>query len=210
VSRPLAVGGDISLTASGLAWPNGIALTHGRTGLTSVRTPLQERGQAMMSLVVELGGLIAGGGLAGALDTLDGPCWPRVVLLEDFPPGSGPGARIDPERGYLWWSLVNYLGRNGVPVLAVPPSSLKLYACGLGNANKREVWAGVHEWYPQFEIHKTSKSGKILTSPDFDKADAVALVAMGCDLLGEPLVELPAKQRKALDALELPPGVRLP
>jgi len=79
----------------------------------------------------------------------------------------------------------------------------------MGNANKREVIVGVREWFPQFEIRRTSKTGKILTTDDDNKADAVALVAMGMELLGQPLVELPAKHRKALDALELPPGVRL-
>lgn len=206
MSAPLVVGGDPSLTATALAWPDGRVITHGRAGLTNVRTPLQERGQAMMGLTLELGHLIAGGGLTGALEALDGPLWPRLVLLEDFPAGN---TRIDPERGYLWWSLINYLGRNGVPVLAVPPSNVKQYACGMGNANKREVIAGVREWFPQFEIRRTSKTGKILTTDDDNKADAVALVAMGMELLGQPLAELPGKHRRALDALELPPGVRL-
>jgi hypothetical protein len=206
VSRPLVVGGDISLTASALAWPDGTVIVHGRAGLTNPRTPLQERGTAMMGLTLELGRLIAGGASTDVLGAPDGPLWPALVLLEDFPPGN---TRIDPERGYLWWSLINYLGRNGVPVLAVPPSTVKLYACGMGNANKREVIAGVKEWFPQFEIRKTSKTGKILTTDDDNKADAVALLAIGMDLLGEPLAEVPPKHRKALDALELPPGVRV-
>jgi hypothetical protein len=207
VSAPLVVGGDPSLTATALAWPHGRVITHGRAGLTNVRTPLQERGQAMMALILELGHLIAGGAPTLALDAWSEVSWPRLVLLEDFPPGTG--MRIDPERGYVWWSLVNYLGRNGVPVLAVPPSNVKQYACGMGNANKREVIAGVREWFPQFEIRRTSKTGKILTTDDDNKADAVALVAMGMELLGQPLAELPGKHRRALDALELPPGVRL-
>ncbi len=208
--HPPVTGVDFSLTATAIAWPDSQVLTHGRAGLTNVRTPLQERGQAMMGLVWELGSLVATRGLGGLLDTLPGqlaPAWPVLVLMEDFPPGN---TRIDPERGYVWWALINLLHRHGVPVLAVPPSTLKMYACGMGNANKREVWAGVAQWWPQFEIHKVGKSGKVLPSQDFDRADAVALVAMACDLLGAPLVELPAKQRKALDALELPPGVKLP
>jgi Holliday junction resolvasome RuvABC endonuclease subunit len=95
-----------------------------------------------------------------------------------------------------------------IPVLVVPPNNLKQYACGMGSANKREVFAGMSEWFPGWELHKTGKRGNVLTSPDYDKADAVALMAIGCELLGEPLVELPAKHRKALDKLELPPGVR--
>jgi hypothetical protein len=202
VTGLLVVGGDISLTAAALAWPDGVVLTHGRTGLTNPRTPLQDRGQAMKGLVVELANLITRWS-----DGAEVPVWPTLVLFEDFPPGN---TRIDPERGYLWWSLVNLMGHYGVPVLPVPPSNLKQYACGMGNANKREVIAGVTEWFPQFEIRRTSKAGRPLTTFDDNKADAVTLMAMGCELLGEPLVELPAKHRKALDALELPPGVRLP
>lgn len=206
---PLAVGGDLSLTKSGLAWPDGVVVTHGRDGLTSQRTPLQERGQALMGLVWDLGSLIGcrtlGGDLTGLAETVE---WPALVVLEDFPPTSDQ--RIDPERGYLWWSLVNLLGRFGVPVLPVPPATLKIYACGLGSAHKDTVWAGVAEHFPQYEIHNTHKTtGKVLASKSYDRADAVTLMAIGCDLLGAPLVELPAKHRRALDTLELPPGVKL-
>jgi hypothetical protein len=210
VSRPLVVGGDISLTASGLAWPDGVVLTHGRAGLTNQRIHVQERGQALMGLVWELGSLIGcralGGDLTGLADPLGGVEWPTLVMIEHF---ASRGAGIDPERAYVWWSLINLLGRHGVPAIVVPPSTLKVYACGMGDANKREVWAGVAEHFPQYEIHKTGKRGTVLASEDHDKADAVTLMAMGRDLLGAPLVELPQKHRRALDALELPPGVRL-
>lgn len=201
VSAPLVVGGDISLTASGLAWPDGTVLTHGRDGLTNPRVHVQERGRALMELTVELGSLIATRALPGAVEATQ---WPVLVVVENLPT---TGANVQVERCYLWLSLVNFLGRCGVPVLEVAPSVVKKYACGLGNANKREVWAGVAEWFPQFEIHRVGKTGKVLTSPDFDRADAVTLMTIGCELLGEPLVELPAKHRKALDGLELPPGV---
>src|SRR6185369_5410781 len=82
VSAPLVVGGDPSLTATALAWPDGRVITHGRAGLTNVRTPLQERGQAMMALVLELGHLIAGGAPTLALDAWSEVSWPRLVLLE--------------------------------------------------------------------------------------------------------------------------------
>jgi crossover junction endodeoxyribonuclease RuvC len=197
-SLPHVVGGDISLTASAFAWPDRHTAVEGATGLANPRTYVGERA-----------GLL--GGLAARLDDtvhsrniLYGGM-PRLVVLEDFPAGN---TRIDPERGYLWWRLVERLASDGVPVLPVPPSTLKQYACGMGNANKREVIAGVQEFFPDWPIMKTGKNGKVLTTVADDKADAVVLMAIGCELLGEPLVELPAKHRKALDKLELPPGVR--
>lgn len=197
---PHVVGADISLTATGMAWPDHHTDVYGVSGLTSPRLPLDERADGLNTLASTLYELIVS--RRAVFDD-----WlPRLVVVEDFPPTAG--VRIDPERGFLWWRLVRKLTALGVPVLAVPPNTLKLYACGMGNANKREVTAGVREFFPGWEIMKTSKTGKVLTTVDDNKADAVALMAIGCELLGEPLVELPAKQRKALDALELPPGVR--
>jgi len=197
---PHVVGADVSLTATGLAWPDRHTMTHGAAGLTNPRTYVGDRAEGLDQLAEELYSHIIGR-RATFEDWL-----PRLVVLEDFPAGS---TRIDPERGYLWWRVVKLLtSMHQIPVLVVPPNNLKQYACGMGSANKREVFAGMSEWFPGWELHKTGKRGNVLTSPDYDKADAVALMAIGCELLGEPLVELPAKHRKALDKLELPPGVR--
>lgn len=197
-SLPHVVGGDLSLTASGLAWPDHHTDATGAAGLANPRTYVGERAGLLGALAARLESVIH------SRNTLFGG-QPRLVVLEDFPSGN---TRIDPERGYLWWRLVERLTADGVPVLPVPPTTLKLYACGMGNANKREVIAGVQEFFPDWQIMKTSKTGKVLTTVDDNKADAVVLMAIGCALLGEPLVELPAKHRKALDKLELPAGVR--
>lgn len=197
-SLPYVVGGDISLTASGLAWPDRHTETAGVAGLANPRTYVGERAGLLGALAARLDDVVH------SRNTLSGGL-PRLVVLEDFPAGS---TRIDPERGYLWWRLIERLTVHDVPVLPVPPNTLKQYACGMGNANKREVIAGVRDFFPDWPIMKTSKTGKVLTTVDDNKADAVALCAIGCELLGEPLVELPAKHRKALDKLELPPGVR--
>lgn len=197
-SLPHVVGGDLSLTASGLAWPDHHTDVAGAAGLTNPRTYVGDRSGLLELLAARIDGVIH-----SRNNLFGGP--PRLVVLEDFPAGN---TRIDPERGYLWWQVVCLLSGYGIPVLPVPPNNLKQYACGMGNANKREVIAGVREYFPEWQIMKTSKTGKVLTTVDDNKADAVALVAIGCELLGEPLVELPAKHRKALDKLELPPGVR--
>lgn len=196
---PHVVGGDISLTASGLAWPDRTTMTYGQAGLTNPRTPLADRATGLRVLAREIGRRTTGRG--AQFDSV----MPQLVVVEDLPSAR---TSVDPERCHVWWLVVTALVDQGVPVLALPPATVKLYACGMGSANKREVVAGVREWFPAWEIMKTGKSGKVLTTADDNKADAVALMAIGCELLGEPLVELPAKQRRALDKLELPPGVR--
>jgi len=193
------VGGlDLSLTATALAWPDGTVGTRGAAGLTNDRIAEAQRAAGLEDLAVTLANWV-GSGPPGATDP------PRLVLVEALPSAR---TSVDPERCHVWWRVVHLLTVHGVPILVVQPSVVKLYACGMGNANKREVIAGIAEWFPAFEIHRTSKAGKVLTTYDDNKADAVALMALGCELLGEPLVELPAKHRKALDKLELPPGVR--
>jgi hypothetical protein len=196
-SLPHVVGGDISLTASGFAWPDGRTLTHGVKGLSTI-SYVGHRTEAMDRLIIELADLILGP---------PGEERPGLVVLEDLLQRGG-SAGISTEKAHVWWSLVRMLHANRVPVLAVPVSTAKLYAYGNGQANKREMITAVKEHFPAWEIRKTGARGKLLATDDDNKADAVALMAIGCELLGEPLVELPAKHRKALDKLELPPGVR--
>lgn len=194
---PHVVGGDISLTASALAWPDRHTEVVGATGLANPRIYAGERAGLLGALAARLDDA------AHSRNTLY-VGRPRLVVLEDFP----TTGHFDPERGYLWWRFVEQLAADSVPVLPVPPGTLKLYACGMGNANKREVIAGVQEFFPDWPIMKTGKRGNVLTTVDDNKADAVVLMAIGCALLGEPIAEVPAKHQKALDKLELPPGVR--
>lgn len=196
---PHVVGGDISLTASGLAWTDHRTATFGRQGITAIRS-IAARTETMDRLTIELAALIVGNASTG-----DG--YPALVVLEDLTQRGG-AAGISTEKAHVWWALVRTLHANRVPVMAVPVKTAKLYACGRGDANKREVVDGIREWFPEWEIKRTGARGTLLATDDDNKADAVTLMAIGCELLGEPLVELPARQRKALDKLELPPEVR--
>lgn len=195
--RPHVVGGDISLTASGLAWPDHYTTAHGVSGLTSVGTPLAERAQRLRVLAQMLCVLSCG----RHVEFDDRP--PALVVLEGLPTS---GTKVDSERCYLWWRLVELLTECGTPILVVPPSTVKLYMTGLGNANKREVIAAVRTEMPGWEIRKTSKAGKVLTTDDDNKADAVVLMAIGCHLLGRPLLPETPFRARALEKLILPPG----
>lgn len=196
-TAPSVAGGDTSLTATGFAWPNGTTRTHGRTGLTSFTTAPGERASELSALAGEL------------LDhlTIRSPSLNplQLVALEGLPTS---GTKTDAERCYLWWRLVEKLQLHGVPVIAVPPTTVKLYMTGLGNANKREVIAAVKAELPGWEICKTSKAGKPLTTDDDNKADAVVLMAIASHLMGHPLVTVTPYRERALEKLILPPGVR--
>jgi Holliday junction resolvasome RuvABC endonuclease subunit len=76
-------------------------------------------------------------------------------------------------------------------VLRVTPSQLKQYAAGSGKATKTEMVVNARE-----------RLG--YTGFDDNEADAVWLRAIGHAMLGEALVDLPAKNKKALTKLDLP------
>lgn len=195
---PHVVGGDTSLTATGLAWPDGTTMTHGRAGLTGFTTAPGERSHELSTLTGQLLNRI----LRADIMAVE---LPQLVALEAVPTS---GTKVDSERCYLWWRLVEKLHLHGIPVLAVPPTNLKQYATGWGTANKREVIAACKEQLPAWQIMKTGKTGKVLATPDDNKADAVWLMAIACHLLGHPIVDVHPYRERALEKLTLPPGVR--
>lgn len=115
---------------------------------------------------------------------------PELVIIEDLPihaHGSGVTAMV---HGVVRWALQN----DRVPYSLVPPATLKTYATGRGNATKPDM---------RMELYK--RAG--LDVADDNQVDAWWLRALGLDLLGEPMLELPQSHRRALDKLQLPAGV---
>lgn len=78
-------------------------------------------------------------------------------------------------------------------VMYVPPATLKLYATGKGNAGKPEMLTEA--------VRRLGYEGH-----DDNEADAMWLRALGLDVIGEPPVAMPAKNRTALDKLTIPAG----
>lgn len=76
----------------------------------------------------------------------------------------------------------------------VPPATLKLYATGKGNASKAEMLTEA--------VRRLGYGGH-----DDNEADAMWLCALGLDVIGEPLADMPAKNRTALDKLTIPAGL---
>jgi crossover junction endodeoxyribonuclease RuvC len=205
---PVVVGVDLSLTATGLAWSDGTTCTYGRAGLTTlvrkvkgfeVVVSLDERAAALDQLADELYALIVYRP-AGHEHVL-----PDLIVIESLL-SQGRGG-ISTEKAHVWWRVVSRLTAAGFPVLEASVNTGKLYAFGIGDANKREVVASVQKRFPAWDIRKIGAKGKRLNSLDDNQADAVTFMAIGRDLLGWPVVELPAQHRKALDKLTLPTGV---
>jgi crossover junction endodeoxyribonuclease RuvC len=188
---------DLSLTASGIAWPGGRLVTHGRSGLTGTKMPPTSKAVALDSLAGELHRMTV-------QDTMSGEI--RLILIETLPTSR---LTVNGERSYVWWAFVRLCAFDGIPVLDVPPATLKLYASGHGDANKREVLAAVQKHLPQFDIRKVNAKGDPLKTLDDNRADAAVLCAIGMDLLGHPLAVMPAAHRKALDKLVVPGLVTL-
>lgn len=186
--NPPVVGVDPSITGTGLAWPDGRSLAHGEKGITSVpKAPAvidyPARGQRLLTLAWHLRDLVLGTG------------YPHLVVIEGYELHSQASGGLA-ERCWLWYALVNAFTNQNVPVLVVPPSKLKLYATGKGSGPKAGVIDATARRLPQFD-----------TGGNDNRCDAAWLCAIGCAMLGAPLVELPQANRAALDSLVLPDGV---
>jgi len=115
---------------------------------------------------------------------------PDLVIVEAPAFAQVSGSHHD--RSGLWWLVVEPLLALVCPVAEVAPTTLKKYATGKGNASKDEVLAAIIRRYP------------MCNPADNNEADALALMAMGLDHLGEPLADVPAINRQALAAVHWP------
>jgi crossover junction endodeoxyribonuclease RuvC len=95
------------------------------------------------------------------------------------------------DRSGLWWLVVAALHDGLANVTEVAPTALKKYITGKGNAPKGDM---------RMEIFK--RFGVDIR--DDNEADAFALRALGLDLLGHPLVQMPVAHRAGLEKLHRP------
>lgn len=179
MAEPRVVGLDLSLTATGIAYP-----FDGGTFCAVIFTKLRgcER-------------------LAYIRDEVMRPCAP----VEVTDPGWRMVAPLVVIEGYSFSSRNSHshalgelggvvrlaLHEAGIAYVDVPPSSLKKYATGKGNANKGEMLAAA--------IRRLDYQGA-----SDNEADALWLQAMGLDALGCPVVEMPAVNRQALTKVAWP------
>lgn len=111
---------------------------------------------------------------------------PHLVVIEDVVVRSGASSVLGMLHGVVRADL---LDRN-IPYVTVPPATLKVYATGRGNATK-----------PDMRMSLYQRAG--IDERDDNRVDAWWLRALGHDLAGHPLLDLPKTHRRALDKLAL-------
>lgn len=88
--------------------------------------------------------------------------------------------------GIIRWTL---WGKQ-IPFIDIPPSSLKKYLTGKGNADK--------------DLMLSTASRRFDRTLNNDEADALALWAMAMDAYGQSVLSVPESHREALMAIEWP------
>ncbi|WP_130012154.1 hypothetical protein [Serinicoccus sediminis] len=138
-------------------------------------TTVTDRGERLHQLLEQILDHTRGTDLV----VIEGPAYSR----------SNPGTW---DRAGLWWLTIDTLLRGDEhPVAIVPPTTLKKYATGKGNATKPDMRMALYR-----RLH--------IDEPDDNAVDATWLAATGADWLGQPLATLPAAQRAVLDGAEWP------
>jgi hypothetical protein len=111
--------------------------------------------------------------------------FPDLVVLEGYSYASGNKAH---DVGELGGVVRLALHQAGIRYEVVPPSSLKVYACGVGNASKDDVLLAA--------VRRLGYEGN-----SKDEADALWLYVLALHALGEQRIEVPKTHLRALKAL---------
>lgn len=124
---PEVIGIDPSLTATGVAWHDGL--------LTTVKTNAKTKDRRLQQIRYAID-------QAATLE-LDGK---RIAVLEDLPKHAMAAGITGMVQGVVRLSLIE----AGIPYVTIPPATLKKFATGKGNADKlamRAAWlefTGIH------------------------------------------------------------------
>jgi crossover junction endodeoxyribonuclease RuvC len=175
---PRVVGIDSSLTSAGLCRvdPHETRTTtvgsKGRAQASTAEQLTRIRGNVRRILDFCLEGLDRSGPLP--VFAIEGPAFASSTAYAH-------------EMAGQWWLLVHLLSKEGI-VVQIPPSSLKLYATGKGNAKKDVVLAAAVKTFPDIDV-----TGN-------DIADGTFLAAMVCRHLGAPIET--SRSRVAVAALD--------
>lgn len=142
---------DPSLRGFGVAY----RLTNGGVWATCITTPKGVRGMDRILHIEKV--------VAGLLDRYP----PTLVAYEDYSYGAGPKSSNNIiNLGELGGVIKRLLYTRGIAILAVPPTSLKMFATGSGRADKDAVGSF---------IQRTEG----VTFATSDQYDAAALLKLG-------------------------------
>jgi Holliday junction resolvasome RuvABC endonuclease subunit len=175
---PFFVGLDLSLTSTGVAVIPGDQIRVVR--VTSKPVPKATSDDTAFRLDGIVDGILAHIPASDAtFVAVEGPSFGS----------SGSAAHV---LGGLWWMVRHALRVEGLDVVIVPPSVVKKYATGKGNAPKDQVLAAVIRRYPDVNV-----TGN-------DEADALVLAAIRARHTGHPIEEtLPVAQASAAEKVTL-------
>jgi Holliday junction resolvasome RuvABC endonuclease subunit len=158
---------DLAIGATGICLPNGTAAT--------IKPALKEDAR-LTEIRNKIGALLA-----------DHPT--DVVVLEDVPATmKGAAGKVIP---MLHGAVRAMLLDIGLPYVVVPPSTLKAFATGKGNADKTAM-----------AIAALKRSGREFA--DDNQVDAAWLRWAGLDWYGQPEFALPQAQRERLTKVAWP------
>ena len=176
---PRVIGLDLSIAATGVA-DNYDGTIHTATVITKPARgpePAATRDR-LRRIITEIDGVLRAN-----------PRPPVLVAVEG--PSFGSKGNALHQIAGLWWLVMDALIAAGHPVVVVPPSTLKAYATGRGNADK-----------PDMRVALLQRTG--IDQRDNNQVDAHFLVLAALDHLGYPLVDIPKNQRAALDKVTWP------
>lgn len=109
---------------------------------------------------------------------------PALVVFEGYALGGRTNSRLG-DLAELGGALKMAIWPHGIPMLVVPPATMKLVITGKGNAKKPEIAAAL------------LKNMKVEID-DEDAADAVGLLLCALSLQGRKVIPLTEKQRTSL------------
>jgi len=169
------IGLDVSLTSTGWAtwgthgFANGRFISEGHKG-----DSLQQRWTRLYDLSEQVAEVVP----PGALIVIEQPSYGGLKLGKPH------------DRSGLWWMIVELAYRNRHRVVEVPPTNLKQYVTGMGNAGKDAMIAAIVKRYPDADVTNN------------DIADATGLASMGARHLGcFAESSLPARNLAAMEAV---------
>jgi Holliday junction resolvasome RuvABC endonuclease subunit len=186
------VGIDPSLRATGLA-----RITAGGSGAVLEVDTVATSGHLADPLSARAGRIE---GVTAAVLTFALPC--DLAVIEQPAYRARGGSVLD--RHGLWWSIVAELLGHSVPVAAVEPTRLKVWATGRGDADKAGLSAAVTRWLAR-AMDSPGEADRGLQ--DSNQADAAALASMGAQHLG--LLPALGRHRAVLDRVAWP-GLEVP
>lgn len=172
--NPLVVAFDLSLTSTGIAVVEADGTAKVRRHMPKTKGYQRIRG-------IRDACLIAVGQLPAVAD----------VLAVEGPAFGAQGDAYHQLAG-LWWHVTEALDSTGIPLVVVPPASIKTYATGKGNATKDLVLAAAVRRFPEVDVN------------DNNEADALWAAALVRRQYGDPIDAVPAVNLRALDKVAWP------